>query len=609
MANKNRIKKNKKINKNEKKNIFLNFINLILGLFVWFSIALALFLFIIYLQLPSVSEIANNTDRIVNIRILDKNGEYLASYGDSYGKAVNINQLPKYVHGAFISIEDKRFYNHMGVDFKSIARAFYTNLISGRIKQGGSTITQQVAKNLFLTNERTLIRKIKELIYTIELETQFSKDQILSLYLNRVYMGNGQYGISASSKHYFGKSPDELTVWEASVLAGMMKAPSRYNPIYYPKKSANRAKIVLKKMVEMNFINKEQAKSYAKNTVKTIPQKNSRIIFFTEYARKQIFKILERVNQDIVVYTTLDLEKQKLAYKAIDAYKKSFIKQGAKQVAFVSMDISGAVRVMVGGIDDNSYFNRAVQAKRPVGSLFKSFVYANAMGRYSPNTKIRDSAFNIDGYKPKNYDKKEYGVVDLSFAFKKSLNLSTIKLSEKMGRQSTINFAQKIGITSKIEPVASMALGTSQHSLLEMVSAYGVFATGGHKVNPIVIDKIIDNKGNIIYSSIPISTQVIDSKIISKFNIMARQVIKDKKNGTGRKADIKGADIAGKTGTTQDYRDAWFIGYSSQVITGIWLGNDNNTKTKNVSGASYPALIWRHYMKNIVNPLFDGNLP
>ncbi|MGB1361058.1 MAG: transglycosylase domain-containing protein [Alphaproteobacteria bacterium] len=572
---------------------------------IWGFVLLSVFFFALYLQLPSPSEVAGSTTRTANVRILDKNGIYLANYGDGYGKAVNAKDLPKYVSGAFVATEDKRFYQHDGIDFRGIARAFYTNILAGRVKQGGSTISQQVAKNLFLSNERTFIRKAKELIYTVWLEIGFTKNQILSLYLNRVYMGSGQYGISSAAKHYFGVLPQDLNIWQSAVLAGMMKAPNGYNPIYRPKKSAKRARVVLNKMYEAGVITKKQVKQYSRKTVKTVSKKNPRIRYFTDYVNKQIKKILGRVNQDMVVYTTLDMEKQKMAYKAIDKYKKSFRKQKAKQVAFVSMDVSGAVRVMVGGIDDKSQFNRAVQAKRPVGSLFKAFVYANAMNKYSPETKIRDTAINIKGYKPQNYDKKQYGVVSLKYAFKKSLNLSAVKLSEKIGRESTIEFAKKIGIKSPIQNVPSMVLGTSEASLLEMTSAYGVFASGGSLVEPFVIDYIEDKDGDTIYSSVSANAQVVETEVISKFNVMAREVIK---TGTGKLANIKGADIAGKTGTTQNYRDAWFIGYSSQVITGVWIGNDDNSKTNKISGGWYPTMIWKEYMKNIVSPFFDGNL-
>ena len=334
-----------------KKNILLRLVNVVLLTILWGTLILIAGLGLLYMFLPSPYVLAQQTERQASVRMVSSSGQYISSSGDGYGVPVRVENLPRHIPMAFIATEDRRFFEHKGVDFIGLARAVYTNIIAGRKKQGGSTISQQVAKNLFLSNERTYKRKIKELVYTLWLEVGFEKEEILALYLNRVYMSNGQYGISAASKHYFGIQAEELSLWQSAVLAGMLKAPNTYNPVFNPKKSAKRAKVVLNKMVRTGVISKSQADMAKQNTVKTVFSKTNTYHFFKGYVHNEILGILDAINQDIIVYTTLNTYYQLSAVKAIKHYQKAFQKRGASQVALLGMDTNGAIRSMIGGVD------------------------------------------------------------------------------------------------------------------------------------------------------------------------------------------------------------------------------------------------------------------
>ena len=588
----------KKSNSPRKKNKLLRILNIIVISSIWGSTIVGAFLSYLYFTMPSPRDLADKTERIVSMRIVSNTGAYIASSGDGYGKSVSVDELPSYIPMAFVATEDHRFYRHMGIDFIGLLRAVYTNVLAGRVEQGGSTISQQVAKNLFLSNKRSFERKIRELVYTLWLEVGFEKKEILALYLNRVYMSNGQYGISAAANHYFGIPARDLSVWQAAVLAGMLKAPNRYNPALYPKLSAKRARVVLKKMVRSGVITQAQADEEKQDTVKTIFSKRNFHHVFTRYVYDEVSSILDMINQDIIVHTTLDVEYQQSAMQAIKANRKGFEDRGASQVAFLGMDNSGAIRSMIGSVDFKSAgFNRSTQARRQVGSLFKAFIYSKAMEEFEPSSRIKDTPYTIEGYSPRNYNRKYKGIVTLKEAYARSLNVPAVKLGQVLGRENIIDYAYSLGIKSKINNVRTLALGVSTASLLEMVGAFGAFSNEGYSVIPYSIKRITDLQGREIYSRSDSSVQVLSYNALNKFNEMGKAVIN---GGTGKKAYIPGVDMAGKTGTTQDYRDAWFIGYTNEHVAGVWLGNDDNTPTKKVTGSSFPALIFKAYMRRVL---------
>ena len=580
-----------------KKNTFLKLLNIIVISGIWGSVIVGSLLGYLYLTMPLPQDLANKNERLASMRIVSNTGVYIASSGDGYGVSVSVDELPSYIPMAFVATEDHRFYEHIGIDFIGLARAIYTNVLAGRVKQGGSTISQQVAKNLFLSNKRSFERKIRELVYTIWLEAGFEKKEILTLYLNRVYMSNGQYGISAAANHYFGIPAGDLSVWQSAVLAGMLKAPNRYNPALSPKLSATRARVVLKKMVRLGVITQAQAEKAKQDTVKTIFSKSNANHVFTRYVYDEVSSILDVINQDIIVHTTLDVNYQKSSMTAITAYRTAFEEKGASQVAFLGMDTSGAIRSMIGSVDFKSVgFNRSTQARRQVGSLFKAFIYSKAMEKFEPSSRIKDTRYTIEGYSPRNYSRKYQGVVSLKYAYARSLNIPAIKLGQVLGRETVIDYAYSLGIKSKIENVRTLALGVSTASLLEMVGAFGAFSNEGYRVTPYSIERITDAQGREIYSRSDSSVQVISSNALNKFNEMGKAVIN---GGSGKYAHIPGVDMAGKTGTTQDYRDAWFVGYTNEHVAGVWLGNDDNTPTKKITGSSFPALIFKAYMRRV----------
>ena len=585
-------------NTTPKKNILLRLLNIIVIFGIWGSIIVGALLGYLYLTMPLPRDLADKTERIVSMRIVSNTGAYIASSGDGYGASVTVDELPSYIPMAFVATEDHRFYEHMGIDFIGLARAVYTNVLAGRVKQGGSTISQQVSKNLFLSNKRSFERKIRELVYTIWLEVGFEKKEILALYLNRVYMSNGQYGISAAANHYFGIPARELSLWQSAVLAGMLKAPNRYNPALSPKLSAKRARVVLQKMVRQGVITQAQADKVKQDTVKTVFSKSNTHHVFTRHVHEEVASILDAINQDIIVHTTLDVNYQKSAMAAITTYRNAFEEKGVSQVAFLGMDTKGAIRSMIGSVDFKSVgFNRSTQALRQVGSLFKAFIYSKAMEEFEPESRIKDEPYTIEGYSPRNYNRKYKGIVSLKDAYAKSLNIPAVKLGQVLGRETVIDYVYSLGINSTIKNVRTLALGVSTASLLEMVGAFGAFSNEGYRVTPYSVERITDAQGREIYSRSDSSVQVISHNAVNKFNEISKAVIN---GGTGKKAHIPGVDMAGKTGTTQDYRDAWFIGYTNEHVAGVWLGNDDNTPTKRVTGSSFPALIFKAYMRRVL---------
>ncbi len=540
----------------------------------------------------------NIPEREPGIMLLAADGSVLAERGAFFGDAVRIDELPPYVPQAIIAIEDRRFYSHFGLDPIGIGRALVSNWRAGATVQGGSTLTQQLAKNLFLKPERTLERKLQEAVLALWLESKYSKDEILQLYMNRVYFGAGATGIDKAAERFFGKSARDVNLSEAAVLAAVLKAPSRLNPIASTERANARAREVLKDMVEAGFIT--QAEADATTGVKARSAGTSYISakrYVVDWVSESLPELIGELRDSVVVETTIDPQLQVSAENAVRAELEANGKKfTATQAAMVVMDTTGAVRAMIGGRSyAQSQFNRAVKARRQPGSSFKPFVYLAAIDAgMTPKTVKIDEPVTFGTWSPDNYRKKHLGPVSLTTALSKSINTVAAKLAVEVGPDNVAATARRLGISSPMVANASIALGTSEVSLLEMTTAYVPFANGGSGVLPHAITRITTREGKVLYErSGGGPGQVISFESLGAMNYMLRQVIED---GTGTAARIENHETGGKTGTSQDYRDAWLIGYTSHLVAGVWVGNDDNSPTKDVTGGSMPARIFASVM-------------
>ncbi|GGF64050.1 penicillin-binding protein [Azorhizobium oxalatiphilum] len=538
-------------------------------------------------------------------------GKPLATRGDMGGAAVPLKELPPYLPKAFVAIEDRRFYEHWGLDFWGLARAVTTNLVSRRVRQGGSTLTQQLAKNLFLTQERTFSRKIQELVLALWLEKKFTKNEILDLYLNRVYFGNGAYGVEAAAQRYFNKSARNVTLSEAAMLAGLVNAPSRLAPTRNLKAAQDRANLVLAAMREQGFVSEDMVKTaLARPATLARASGPDSIGYVADWVMDQLDSYVGPLSGDVTVRTTIDPSLQQAAQASLsDTLNKQGQKFGVGQGAMVSLDTDGAVKALVGGRSyEDSQYNRAVTARRQPGSSFKPFVYLTALEQgLTPETIREDGPLQLKGWKPENASHQYLGPVPLQQALAMSLNTVAVRLALEVGPKAVVATAHRLGITSNLDPNPSIALGTSEVSVLEMASAYAPFANGGIGVIPYVIDSVKGADGKILYSRATKGPgRVIDPAYVGMMNHMLEQTISI---GTGRRAELPGWDAAGKTGTSQDYRDAWFVGYTARMVTAVWLGNDDSSPTKRASGANLPAEIWSSYMKVAHKGLPVAELP
>ena len=546
------------------------------------------------LNLPETESI--QISRQPSITFLDKDGRIIASYGDIYGKSIKYRNLPENLINAVIVTEDKRFFNHYGVDIKGVLRAIYVNLKERRIVQGGSTITQQLAKNLFLTPERSFTRKLHELILSLWLELRFSKKQILSIYLNRVYLGSGTYGVQAASEKYFNKKVEDLNLYECAVIASLLKAPSRYNPIANKKLSQERASLVLENMAKSQMISKAKVKEAKYNNKRyskfTTPPKSTR--YFIDWLLPRVKAYVGEINEDLIVRTTLDVKLQKIAEESLNKVTQNF--PSADQSALVSLNLDGGVISMIGGRDyGDSQFNRVTQAKRQPGSAFKLFVYlAGLENGFAPDDLVVDSKIDINGWSPKNYKDRYIGEVSVKDAFSNSINTVAVKISEEIGREKVIKMAKLMGITSPILNSPSLALGTSEVNLLELTAAYDVLANNGNGVFVHGIRSIENTEGkNLFTRKIQGPGKILNSYTVRTMTEMMEQTII---NGTGKKAKIN-RPAAGKTGTSQSLRDAWFVGFTSNIVVGVWFGNDDDSPMEKITGGTAPAVLWGEFMK------------
>jgi penicillin-binding protein 1A len=535
-----------------------------------------------------------------DIIIRDVRGRMIAHPGLQQGAMVDVSMLPSYVPNAFIAIEDRRFREHFGLDPIGMLRASGENMVAGHVVQGGSTLTQQLAKNLFLEPKRTFDRKIEEAVFALYLESRYSKDQILTLYLNRVYFGAGVYGIQAAAQRFFGKPASKLTLIEAAMLAGSVKAPTRFNPLSDPEASQGRAGVVLAAMHDANFIDAktmEEAQATHPRIMRETGTLNAGYI--ADWVVDQIHnRIRLDVKEPLIVDTTFDLDMQAKAERAVRlGMAKEAQKLHASQAALVSMTTDGAIRAMVGGVSySQSNYNRAMAMRQP-GSAFKPFVYLAAFEHgHKPDDMANDGPIDIHGWKPSDYEGRFEGQITLTRAFAKSSNSVAAQLTQEVGPRVVAQTAHRLGIDSPLEDVPSLALGTSTVTPVELTGAYAPFANGGTAVIPYAILKIRNHAGKVLWAR-----RASDKgRVMSPQNDAAitGMMVQTVTTGTGRGAKLSDRPSAGKTGTTQDYHDAWFVGFSADLVTGVWIGNDNNQPMMKATGGTLPAHIWKAFMES-----------
>ena len=533
------------------------------------------------------------------VEIVGTDGRPLITRGEMSGTDISIKELPPYLPRAFVAIEDRRFFSHFGIDPIGLIRAAAANVLRRGVSQGGSTITQQLAKNLFLTQERTLWRKMQEVVLALWLERRFSKTEILELYLNRVYFGSGAYGVEAAAQRYFGKPAREVKVAEAAMLAGVVKSPSRLAPSRNPDGAERRARAVLAAMTELGFVTETMAKSALAQPAHAIKTAGTGSLnYVADWIMDVLDDLVGRVEQDLVVETSIDPTLQAAAEKALtDELALKGQKLDVAQGALVAITPEGAVRAMVGGRNyAESQFNRAVAAKRQPGSAFKPFVYLTALERgLTPETVREDKPVALKGWKPENYSREYHGPVTLTQALALSLNTVAVRLTLEVGPRAVAKTAYRLGIASKLDANPSLALGTSEVSLIELTCAYAPFANSGNATMPYVVARVRTRAGKILFTHAPQKLgRIIEPRHIAMMNAMMRETLV---SGTAQRAQLPGWAAAGKTGTSQDFRDAWFVGYTGHLVTGVWLGNDDSSPTKKATGGALPVDIWSRFMK------------
>ena len=577
--------------------------------FLWVGIIISGILAYYAWDLPDLEKFETPLRR-PSVTILASDNSVIATYGDLHAGAVTFNEVPPYLIQAIIATEDRRFFDHLGIDLFGIMRAAFVNLRARSVRQGGSTLTQQLAKNLFLNPERSLKRKIQEVLLAFWLEARFSKRQIFTIYLNRVYLGAGAYGIEAAAKRYFGKSVLRTGLREAAILAGLLKAPTRYSPFRNKKLSLKRADLVLNNMVKAGFLTKKDALRASKETLRFANQAiGTGARYYADWILERAVGFVGRTNQDLIIKSTLSPRLQKIGEDQISVMLKKVGRiRHVGQAALVSLSPDGAIRAMIGGSHyAATQFNRATQALRQPGSAFKLFVYLAALeAGMQPGDTVIDGPVTLKNWKPENYTGRYLGPITLRDAFAKSVNTAAVKLSEKIGRQKVIRAAKRLGITSKLRAHPSIALGTGEASLLEMTAAYAVFSNQGFPSWPYGIIEIRDSTNRVLYRRTPVgSDPLVRKEIVKSMQSMLVDVVK---NGTGRRARLD-RPVAGKTGTSQGFRDAWFIGFTAELATGIWLGNDDSSPMRKVSGGKIPAKIWRDFMRDALQGVSVRGLP
>jgi penicillin-binding protein 1A len=545
-----------------------------------------------------------NLGRQYAVTVTDINGEIIGRRGVRQDDAIPLEDIPAHVINAVLATEDARFYQHFGVDVQGTFRALIENARANDVKQGGSSITQQLAKNLFLTPERTIRRKINEAFLALWIEARLSKDEILKLYLDRSYLGGGTYGVEAASQFYFGKSVRDVSLSESAMLAGLFKAPSKYAPHANNAESLARANVVLYRMLDVGFISHGELLAARRDPPRVISQSlYYSPDYFLDYAYQETLALIEsqglQNDYAIEVKSSADLRLQQAAQRIINEELETEAPAfNATQAALVSMAPDGAIKAIVGGHHyEESQFNRATDALRQPGSSFKPFVYLGALlAGYTPDTIVRDAPVNVGSWAPRNYTGKYVGRTTLTNALTHSYNTVPVHLMKDIGRQAIIDAARSAGLQSKLLPVPSLPLGSNEVTLLDLTTGYAAFANGGKAVRPYTVLEIRRPNGDLLYSrerNIPPLHQTLPPEKVAELNYMLSSVVL---NGTGRRALLGFTPQAGKTGTNQAYRDAWFVGYTAYNVTGVWFGNDDFSEMKRMTGGTVPAMTWKRYM-------------
>ena len=624
------IRRKKSNNKNggevHKLSMLLTFFLALIVFVLLVTVGGAVAYYALTVDLPGIDALKDYRPSIAS-RVYDDNNELIDEFFLEDRKVVRIADVPKIVRYAFVASEDSRFYQHQGLDIQSIFRAISKNVEAGHIVQGGSTITQQVAKMMYLSPERKFTRKIKEAILAYKIDKYLSKDEILNLYLNQIYMGHGTYGIESAALGYFGKSAKDLKLPEAAMLAGLPKAPSAYSPFLHYDKAKQRQIYVLTRMMEEGYITQEEmAKaSAAPLKLRPIKPKDKVAAYFVETVRRYV---QEKYGADVLykeglsIYTTLNLSAQKYARDAVEKglaelEDREKYKRGLVQGALLCMDVkTGAIRAMVGGRDfSKSEFNRATQSRRQPGSAFKPLIYTAAFDKgLTPATVFVDSPIALDDvsqpdglWRPKNFDEKFMGPITMRTALVLSRNVVTVKILQQIGVDYAISYATNMGITSPLSRNLALALGVSGVTLQELVQAYGVLSNQGKKVTPYFIKKIVDRTGNVFEETKVQSEQVIDPRIAFITTHVMQDVVT---RGTGTLVKSIGRPVAAKTGTTNDNRDAWFIGYTPSLITGVWVGFDQEASLGGHEvGGKTAAPIWLYFMEKFLQNMPVESFP
>lgn len=563
---------------------------------LWGLIALGGLVFYYALDLPDTDDLWKVGAK-AELSIYSADDELIARRGRRGGQPLRYEDLPADLIAAVTAIEDRRFFDHIGVDPRGLVRAVLANLRAGRTVQGGSTLTQQLAKNVFLTPERSFKRKVQELLLAFWLEARFSKQDILALYMNRVYFGAGAYGVQAAAETYFNRPVQTLTVGEAALLAGLLKAPSRYAPTRNREGARVRAQLVLRAMAETGHLSAAEMTEWAARPVEIVNRSSDAAHYAVDWTLEQLPDFVGRPKADLDILTTLDPRLQLAGERAIKTVLKAEGEsRSAGQAAMVVMTPEGAIKALVGGRSyADSPFNRATSARRQPGSAFKPIVYLAALeAGLQADDIYQDAPLEIDGWQPKNYDETYRGPVSAGESLAKSLNTVAVQISEQTGRARVIDMARRLGIATPLRAHPSLALGAYEVTLMQLTAAYAHFANGGVQAVPHIITGVVSGSGDILYDrSPPFALPVIAPHHIGALNAMLRKAVE---NGTGKRARLAGLDIAGKTGTSQNWRDAWFIGYSGALVVGVWVGNDDGSAMNKVTGSNLPAQIWHAFM-------------
>lgn len=569
------------------------------------------FVALVFITLPDLQRSLDTAqNETLTIKVLNAEGDEIGLRGRRTAPTVPLGEMPPYLIKAVLATEDRRFYEHNGFDPRGIARAMWANVKSFGLVEGGSTITQQVAKNLYLDNSRTIWRKAQEALITMWLENNLTKDEILSLYLNRIYMGAGNYGMDAASRYYFGKSVREVSLAEAAILAGLPKAPSRYAPTNDIEQARTRAGQVLDRLVDAGSLTEKEVIGARENPAEVLPRtREAGREYFVDWVAEQVRTKFPEAAGRLTVRTTLDPARQTAAESAVrQALEEMGKERNVTQGALIALAPDGAVLAMVGGKSYvESQFNRATQAERQPGSAFKPIVYLAALeAGYTPDSPVTDEPVSMGGWAPRNASERNWGTVSLATALANSINTISVQVGDKVGMDRIIASANKLGIERSLPRNLSIVLGSAEVTLLELTSAYSTFGNEGRRAAPYGIAAIEAENGDVLYTHEKKTRQAITRQQAQDMTYMLHQVITE---GTGRSAAPSGRLAAGKTGTSQDNRDAWFVGYTGHEAAGVWFGNDDNTPTEGAAGGNFAAIAWRNYMNAAEKGLPPAPLP